>query len=160
MQYVKKKKIFGLQMSKGFAMLFTVLIVSLILTIALSISNITYKQTILSGLVKNSQIAFYQADAGIECGLYFDVYEQSFTGGDPSTAPSTLECGNQNLKIDGASQTNYFIYVNDLDGSNNPCFSLVIDKTDPPNTIIQSRGNNLCTPSVRQVERALEARYQ
>ena len=49
-------------LKKGFAMLFTVLLVTLVLSIGLSISNIAFKQSILSGLSKDSQISFYAED--------------------------------------------------------------------------------------------------
>jgi len=61
-----------LQRSGGFAMLFTVLVVSIMLAIGLGISDITYKQTLLSSLANDSQLAFYQADSGVECGMYYD----------------------------------------------------------------------------------------
>ena len=48
------------QGKKGFALLITVVVVSLILSISLGISNLTFKQTILSNLAKDSQISFYE----------------------------------------------------------------------------------------------------
>jgi len=145
----------------GFAMLFTVLIMSLILSIALSISNITFKQTLLSSLAKDSQIAFYQADAGIECALYYDIVQNSFPlGSEISTVPPNITCGYKELELDTInSYRDYFTYK-DSTGGSEPCFSIVFDKsTNPVETILQARGNNTCTQTPRQVERALEAKY-
>lgn len=147
---------------RGFAMLFTVLIISLILTIALSISDVTFKQSILSGLVKDSQIAFYQADAGIECALYYDVSKELFSNTMAvSAAPQTLTCGNHVLQINTAkSATGYFEYTDSAKGTNAPCFSIVVDKQNLAQTTVQSHGNNICTQTRRQVERSLEATYK
>lgn len=142
-------------------MLFTVLIMGLILTIALGISSVTFKQTILSSLARDSGIAFYQADAGMECILYYDinVTKQSFPiGALPATVPQQLDCGNANLNIDlAASGTNYFVYRSAAGGG--ACIAAItIDKRNVP-VVLQSRGNNICQSHPRQVERALEVRY-
>jgi len=146
----------------GFALLYSVIVISLILTIAISISNVTYKQTILSGLARDSQIAFYQADAGVECGLFYDVARGMFPQGTLLVnAPSTIDCGGKLLKIDDtASSDDYFVYV--LEGSTEPCYTIVLDKTDLAlgiSSVIRAFGHNICTPGPRQVERALEVRY-
>ncbi len=75
------------QNKKGFALLFTVLIVSLILSIAIGIANLTLKQAMLSNLVKDSQAAFYQADSAVECGIYQDTVVGAFSFG--SIVPDT-----------------------------------------------------------------------
>ncbi|HVY35835.1 MAG TPA: hypothetical protein VG982_00965 [Candidatus Paceibacterota bacterium] len=161
--------IFSLRNSrKAFAMLFTVIIVSLILVIGIGISNSTFKQGVLSNLAKDSQIAFYQADAGVECGMYYDRTKNTFPFGSTlaqiqSTHPS-IQCGSTVLSLlAGSSGTNYFMYT--MPSSGNPCFSVIVDKTQVDGatgyklTNIQSRGNNICQSSTRQVERALQVQY-
>lgn len=146
---------------KGFAMLFTVLIVSIILSLALGIADVTYKQTILSGLAKNSQLAFYQADAGVECGMYYDLHQGQFPRGSNITdVPSTLTCGNTTVALDsGNSMTDYFIYTTNAP-SKNPCYSVLFDKsTDPVKDVISSRGYSTCSTTAQQVERGLKVTY-
>jgi hypothetical protein len=142
--------------TQGFAMLFTVLVMTLILSIALGIANITFKQTILSSLAKDSQVAFYQADAGIECVLYYDldITKQYFDG---VKNISELECGNQRL-TGGMTSSNYYAYVNANPGAGACINTVIIDKTGSQVDII-SRGNNVCQTNPRQVERALEVKY-
>jgi Tfp pilus assembly protein PilX len=147
--------------TSGFAMLFTVLVMTLILNIALGISNITFKQTILSSLARDSGVAFYQADAGMECILYYDlnVNTKRFPiGSTTSTVPQELDCGAVSLDLDtGASSADYFVYES-ITGSA-PCIAAVsIDKRGAQ-VILQSRGHNICQTHPRQVERALEVRY-
>lgn len=150
--------------NQGFALLFTVLLISLILSIALSISNLTLKQSVLSNLVKDSQVSFYQADTAIECGLYQDTIAQSFPlGSDPGMVPSSFSCGASMVTLDTKKSTvNYFVYDTFSDAGNGPCFSIVFDKlaTETSGTSrIEGYGYNICTTSPRQVERALEVTY-
>jgi hypothetical protein len=146
----------------GFAMLFTVLIVSLILSIAIGISNLSFKQTVLSSLAKDSQISFYEADTAIECGLYYDTALLSFPlGTNDTTVLANISCGNNTFSYDNTqSYTDYIVYKQVVSDATKPCSTLLFDKsTNPGKSIVQGRGYNICTSSVRQVERALEVRY-
>lgn len=151
---------------KGFAMLFTVLVVTLILSIAISISNITFKQAILSGLAKDSQISFFEADSAVECGLYYDVTTNSGSGYFPEPSLrddinqniQNITCGGKTLVLDYTnSLDDYFLY-NESNPSNTPCFSVLFDKTGTQN-LIQGIGYNTCISGPRQVQRILETRY-
>ncbi len=57
---------------KGFAMLFAVLVSSVLLSVGVSIFNLTIKDLVLSSSGRESQFAFYAADTGIECAIYWD----------------------------------------------------------------------------------------
>ncbi|HRY31044.1 MAG TPA: hypothetical protein P5328_01495 [Candidatus Paceibacterota bacterium] len=57
---------------RGFTLLFAVLVSILILSVGISIINLSTKQIILSGSGRESQYAFYAANTGIECAYYFD----------------------------------------------------------------------------------------
>lgn len=58
--------------NKGFTLLLASLIASLLLSVGLSMFTIAQKEIILSSLGRDSQYAFYAADAGAECALYWD----------------------------------------------------------------------------------------
>jgi Tfp pilus assembly protein PilX len=60
---------------KGFALLFSVLVSSLLLTIGLSIFNIALKELAISRASRQSIYAFYAADSGREYVLYRDTQE-------------------------------------------------------------------------------------
>lgn len=161
---MKKKnhnKILSIRRKDGFAMLFTVLIISIIMSIAIGISNVTFKQNLLTSIAKDSLVAFYAADAGVECGLYYDFTIGSFPKDLPvDSAPATLACGNNTLSKDTAlSSLNYIVYRENVTDASKPCRNLVFNKTDPIKSAVQSRGYNVCNNSPRQVERALEVRY-
>lgn len=155
---------YHLQPPRGFALLYSIIIISLILTIAISISDTTYKQGVLSSLARDSQIAFYQADTGIECGMYWDAFRNSFASPmAPGTAPDNLDCGDRLLKLVAPeSQANYLVYQLIVTEGSDPCFKVVFDKTAlGPSELghIQSRGYNICDAGPKQVERALEVVY-
>ncbi len=57
---------------RGVVLLFAVLMVSLILTISLSLLNITLKQIILSAVGRDSQIAHFVALSARDCALFID----------------------------------------------------------------------------------------
>ena len=146
----------------GFAMLFTVLIVSLILSISLGISNITLKQTVLSSLAKDSQVAFYQADTAVECGMYYDLLDSFPLGTDPS-AVSIIYCGNDEFRIDETqSYLDYLVFSQNNFASTSPCSTIIFDKVTNAGTneaIVQGLGYNVCTANPRQVQRALQVTY-
>jgi Tfp pilus assembly protein PilX len=150
----------------GFAMLFTVLVISIILSIALGISDLTFKQTILSNLAKDSQLAFYQADSGIECGMYYNLHQGQLPRGttvdganNTGQAPTSFLCGANTISLVGAPQSypDHFVYQEDIADSS-PCYSVTFDKTGPVD-IVSARGFSTCKSSPRQVERGLKVQY-
>lgn len=148
-------------------MLFTVLLVSLILTIALGISNLTLRQNILSNLTKDSGVAFYQADAAVECGMYYEYLGLFPYGIQPSNAEPSIDCAGTSLvRDDTASYTNFIRYVFASPDPTASCYTVVFDKTHaydaPPNKYsrVLGTGKNICGQNPRQVERALEVRFK
>lgn len=150
----------------GFAMLFTVLIVSIILSLAVGIASITFKQNLLSSIAKDSQVAFFAADSGVECALYNDlIYNSAYypRGTDPSLVPPNLAfpCPGMTFAIDLSSSANsYFVYKEIPADPKKPCRVIAFDKRAVGMNKIQSRGYSVCDNSPRQVERALEVQFQ
>lgn len=58
--------------NSGFTLFYAVLVSSLLLALGLAIFNITYKELILSAGARESATAFYAADSGLECALFWD----------------------------------------------------------------------------------------
>lgn len=96
--------------TRGFTLLLAALIASIVLSVGAAISSIANKQVLLSMLGRDSQYAFYMADTGAECALFWDTHFTDRTVfGEPSpmtidtsyfatpTLPATL------LKCDGQS---------------------------------------------------------
>lgn len=55
---------------QGFALLMTIIVVSVVISIGLSVLDLTLKQVRLSTNAKDSEIAFHAANAGVECARY------------------------------------------------------------------------------------------
>ncbi len=64
----KQNKTFHvLKSTSGFAMLYAVLVSSLLLAIGISIFNISIKELNIATSERDSQLAFYASDSAIEC---------------------------------------------------------------------------------------------
>lgn len=60
-------------MNKGYTLLFAVLITSVVLSISVSVLNISRKEVILSGAARDSFSSVYMADGAIECAIAYDI---------------------------------------------------------------------------------------
>lgn len=160
---------------KGFAMLFTIVIVSAISVITAGLTNAIYKQTVLSSLAKDSQIAFYEADTASDCALYAEFVvnhtkPELFINSGPGLPWS---CAGNDLIIKAKKNDpngNYDITPTpDVINEGGPCFKIEVTKKDGglneegnhvTEVVIKARGYNLCDPSnPRTVEREIEADY-
>jgi Tfp pilus assembly protein PilX len=158
-QHIEKLKNKLPKKLQGFAMLYTVLIISLILTISLGISTVTFKQMILSRLSRDSQSSFYQADKGLECALYYDSVNAFPANQNQSNVIGSLTCGSSTLyAVSGPLVNGKFTYKEQTT-STSPCVQVVIDKTVFPNVKITASGYNICGNNPRKVERVLEVKY-
>lgn len=95
----KKNLSIKFRTDKGFALLFSVLVSSLLLTIGLSIFSIVLKEFSISTATRQSIHAFYAADSGIECIMYWD----NFLGGEVFTYNAEnrkIKCGSFSSQID------------------------------------------------------------
>ena len=157
---------------KGYAILFTIVIVSAISVITAGLSNAAYKQLILSSLAKDSQAAFYQADTASDCALYADRVvaiehpELILNNSDWSCGDTS---GANNLKFTNGTSGGFSIDPKSpADGGSTPCFRIEVAKTTTgvsPNAItttkISAKGYNICDKTnLRTVEREIQTSYQ
>jgi hypothetical protein len=151
---------------KGYAILFAVVVVSAISVITVGLSNIAYKQLVLSSLAKDSQLAFYQADTAGDCALYADRVVAVETPSILNTAGSWV-CSNANLQVTpaGDGSGGYDLLPQDVT-SISPCFRINVIKditSAPPliKTKISAKGYNICNiNNLRTVEREIEINYE
>lgn len=143
--------------SAGFTLLYSVLVTSLLLAIGIAIFNISIKEVILSGSARDSQFAFYAADAGIECALYWDIKHSSFA----TSTTSTIDCGEKSFPGMGGSGYNVPSVFTMTFLPETYCARVSVIKSESPRrTIVESRGFNTCdVNNPRRVERALRATY-
>lgn len=144
----------------GFAILYSVLIASILLSIGLAIFNLTIKELLLSSLGRDSQFAFYAADTGAECAFYWDFHGDAFS---TSTPAESINCGDEDRVITSVSLGGgVYERVFQMDFSPEPyCIIVSVTKYDVPvKTVVESRGYNTCdSANPRRVERAIRATY-
>lgn len=63
---------------KGFAVLFSVMLASFLITLGISIFSISLKEIMITTSVRDSQIAYYAADSARECAVYWDIKQGVF----------------------------------------------------------------------------------
>lgn len=169
----------------GFAMLFAVLVSSVLLSIGLSIFNLTIKELSLSSSGRESQFAFFAADTGAECALYWDfkgidIFATSTDGRSPSPsspdcadtfgqAPQVITNSNYVTTYTGypaGRASNYAVTQFNLtipNSAGNYCAIVTVIKDSSSGllrTTIDSRGYNTCTASdPNRLERALKVTY-
>lgn len=164
-----------LKLNSAFTILFAVIVSSLILALGLGIVAITMKEVRLSGAGKDSQLAFYAADSGLECAMYYDIVKSGFATSSESTGmPTRIECNGNLLEVDSSLQdltsatstfTMYMEYINiGVANELKPCAEdvAVIKYLDggQAKTKIDSRGYNTCDETnPRRLERGYSVEY-
>ncbi|MFA6251132.1 MAG: hypothetical protein WC603_00695 [Candidatus Paceibacterota bacterium] len=151
--------------NNGYAILFTVIIISAISALTAGLASTVYKQLVLSSLVKNSQSAFYQADTAADCALYGEFYLGAMN---PNFFLENEKwiCGGKDLiiKPTGDPLGSYDLEP-ELAESTDPCFRISVRKILPVDTEtagveIRARGYNICDiNNPRVVEREIEINY-
>ncbi len=159
------KIINNININKGYAILFTVVVVGIISLISIGLSNSALKQLQLSSVAKDSTIAFYQADIGLECILYAENNNMinGNTGGTISCGENELTYAIPSMLVIGTSTEYTYTIINNNSTSGNKCFNAKVIKTESDTAIkttVKSYGYNICDKTkARTVERAIEISY-
>ncbi len=173
---------------KGVALFIAVIAVSALMIIAAAISDIAFKEQTISYSGRDSKVAFYAADSGMECALFYDlkggndglfVFATS-SGGvrTPTLSGCTMGASGNPIPItprtqsisDAATTTFYFNVDSAPADSAKACVVVEVSKTLKPggsiSTKIESRGyNNYCTGHAypdeyaRNLERSFRVNY-
>ena len=170
----------NLKTNKGMTLLIAVGVMGILLFISFAVINITIKGTQFATSGRDSQFAFYAADAGLECALYWDSkfspskFATSTPGYPISCAGNTISAVNQTLqgtttlaRVGGggdANSTSVFSFVMNTGSSpGTQCAVVTVTKWYSGNvlsTYIRSRGYNTCdTNNPRRIERGIEVTY-
>lgn len=155
-----------IQFNRGYTLLFAVLVSSLVLAVGISILNISKKEFLLASSARESTTAFYAADSGLECAVYFDG-RSTFSG----ESISSVDCARGTFPVVWSNSGSNNVYTIHLKLNASSCAIIKVTKMNT-GTSIESRGYNLgwtvspsenglnCSaPSPRRVERALYYTY-
>ena len=121
---------------RGVTLLVAVILSSVVLSVALALLDVAYKQQLLASTAKQSQYAFYNADTVMECALYWDQRQNAFDYTSPLGSGS-ITC--KNLPI--------LNYVSSLNGSSRTTtFNVTCTGSDVKGTmtIVKTNGSAFC----------------
>jgi len=165
---------------KGFTLLLSLLVISIILSVSFGVFDIMTKELKLSGIGRESQISFYAADAGIECAYFWDIKHPGF--GDSAfdldnNNVAFIKCGENGVSEtsfedngdDGVRETSSFNFdMGEIGNKNEKCAEVSVTKVTSESTIdgktikttettIESKGYNYScgSKSPHKVERAI-----
>ncbi len=160
--YIKIKK------QRGFIILFSMVVSSIILLISVGMYNLAKKQVVLSSYARESQRAFYAANSALECAYYYDIStlipETYFPIDAPDGYETTIHCGGFPIVVsktnatstgeEGYTQSFVFRFagVNGLNTYETGCAYVLVEKkkSDPVDgvstlkTRVTASGFNVC----------------
>ncbi|MBI2038934.1 MAG: hypothetical protein HYT22_01460 [Candidatus Niyogibacteria bacterium] len=132
----------------------TLLYITAALSIGIGVALLVAGEVGLSGTGRDSQFAFYAADFGAECALYWDLKHHRFeipTEENGLPDQFTIQCGGAGLNVSFVSP-NKFIFA-----SLNPRFDVTFERLDGGGGQITARG--YAGQAGRRVERGLRVEY-
>ena len=158
------------KLKKGYALYTAIMLTSILFLVSYSTLNIIIKQLELSSLGADSNIAFYNADTGVECAMYWDLKNSNISAFATSTS-AVINCNNQTISTGsqtvstnptsqsligggGSSNSTSIFQLNLTKG----CVIVRVIKNPDNTTQIESRGYNSCSGSKR-FERGIKVNY-
>lgn len=147
--------------SRGFTLLISLVLTSVVLAVGVALLDIAYKQILLASSARQSQYAFYNADSGLECALYYDQKFNAFSHAAPLPSGSivcdTRAVQNYASSVSGAIRTTTF---NHTCAGGGVAAVITIYKNSSGSTNIYSNGLSSCDASNQaRVERGVKVRY-
>ena len=151
---------------KGIALLMAVYISSAAIMLGLGVLMLLFGELGLTGSAKGSAVAFYGADTGIECGLYYDMRQNAFSTTTPIT-PINCNGGLRSVAFtridtngDGLQNGGNFTF--DFSVPSNACVKVTVQKLESGQTVIDSFGQNVSDCAIvsqKSAQRGLEVSY-
>lgn len=162
---------------RGFSLFIAILTSGTLLIVGAALSNIIVRQLQSTYTGRESQYAFFAADAGIECALYWDTKVEPSMFATSSSGNLPISCAGHSVstgdavpgtstlaRIGGggnANRTSTFGFI--MNNGANPvshCAVVTVTKNIDGTTYIKSRGYNTCIISnPKRVERGVEVTY-
>ncbi|OHA89245.1 MAG: hypothetical protein A3C70_00150 [Candidatus Zambryskibacteria bacterium RIFCSPHIGHO2_02_FULL_43_14] len=145
--------------NQGFTLFVAIVITGTLLLVATGIVSLAVRQALISAFGRESQYAFYAADTGIECTLYWDVKNPAGFSAFSTSTGSTISCNGSSFNVGGSPLSTFSFTM----APESYCVSVTVTKAYVSNvlvTTIESKGYNTCDLSnPRRVERAIRAKY-
>lgn len=144
---------------RGFTLLIAVIVTSVLVSIGLALVDVSVKQLTLSSTAKSSQLAFYNADAALECGLYHD---QQFNAFSQAIATTSIRCNNnQTISVSGVNAGVLRTSTFSITCPGGTTAQVTVIKNTSGETAIYANGYSACSATdPRRVERGLKVTYK
>ena len=148
---------------RGITLLIAVILSTVVLTVAIALLDVTYKQVVLASSATESDFAFYAADTAMECALYYDQQQASF---DYASAANSfaISCNAQSITVTeptDAGGTGFRTATWSV-----PCAgggtqaSVTVSKSSVGSTVLYATGYSSCSATdPRRIERGLKVSY-
>lgn len=150
----------GARKNKGFTILLSALIASLVLALGVSVFAIAQKQLILSSTGRNSLLAFYAADTAAECALYHDMRNAAF---DPAAPITPIECNGASMEVTSSGAVYPVTFEFEFEPNGYCAQITVIKNTVHPRTTIHADGFSVACGDIelsgRSLQRSVELTY-
>jgi hypothetical protein len=169
MMKLKKKK----KNKRGIALLFSIMLSAIFLSIALGVSSIALKELTFTSSTRGTNEAFFAADSGVECALYNDKTD-SIVFTDKNDTGS-ISCFGNNLQLVSSAAVdaeNFSFNVPNLGSDGSSCAKITVlklfDTSTVPSTLLSTKitskgynlGNSDCdSTATNRIERVLEVNY-
>ena len=171
-----KKNLVQKNKKRGVVVLFAVLVSIILVSVAMTITSIALRQTILSNTGRESEVAFYAANTALECARYWDLNSPEennnkfvFPISGQNKISNPVSCAGNDLNITGntGDPFNFTVTISSNLTTENYCASVTVTKTGLNNglvgTKIEAYGynqDNCNNVTARTVQRGLEMYYE
>jgi hypothetical protein len=135
---------------QGYALFTSIILTSLLVLVAYATTSISIRQLQLAVSGAESHIAFYAADTGLECALYWD-FKASGTSAFSTSSATTITCNNTTMPVGGVSPSVFTF------NTSPGCVNVTVTK-NATSTTVESKGYNNCASGLR-FERAIRITY-
>jgi Tfp pilus assembly protein PilX len=166
-----------MKLERGSTLIIAVVLTFVFTTVVVAVTNFSLSDIKLAQGAKESSYAFYAADTGLECALYYDLGQNEFfdninsCSGSPQSCEFPVDCGEGEIDAYRATVSECplpsgydgcYMFTTNVDvGSNGRTYQSKVQYMYDLSgaVIIRSRGYNSNVSDSRRVERALEYTY-
>lgn len=158
--------------NEGFALLFAIVTTSIMLLVSFIVMNVALKQVIIASSNQESQYAYYHAESGVDCAIYWDLKNPSGVSAFATETASTIHCNGLTLAngaggnvIGGGGYANATSTFTLTGMQPKGCVTVKVAKVPTPEssyglTRIESYGYNNCNVGeIKRVERGITITY-
>jgi hypothetical protein len=133
-------------MTRGFTLLFSVLIISVILTASFSLYNAIPREIIIASSLRDTITAFYATESGENCAIYWNHRFQGNIDPFNQSVGNTITCNQQSFAVGGSGPVSNFTLTLSRGGVTYPAEVKVTNSEIAPGitigNVLDTKGHN------------------